>query len=122
AAILSGRRTGSLAVKATRESLRVMRRLSLAPVNLPGYPVARLGWLMKAPVFLARRIMAWQAGRMPEAALSMRQDVIKRRGRTEIGDMNGAVVKQGEALGVPVDANREICRMVDTAADNAPAG
>ena len=41
----------------------------------------------------------------------MLQDIL-RRGRTEIDALNGAVVRLGEAMSIPVTANSVVCRML----------
>jgi ketopantoate reductase len=77
--------------------------------------MGRLSALVGAPNRLVRKVMAWQAGRSAEAPLSMRQDVLKKRGRTEIDHINGAVAREGERLGVDVRANNRLCEMVRNA-------
>jgi 2-dehydropantoate 2-reductase len=101
-----------LALASLREGFQVMRGLGLEPLDLPGYPVARLSRLVRLPGFLARPILAWQARLSPVTHSSMRQDFIRRRPTSEIEALNALVVRQGEALGLPVSANREICRRV----------
>ncbi|MDR1518993.1 MAG: alpha/beta fold hydrolase, partial [Planctomycetota bacterium] len=71
---------GKLAVRAMREGFQVMRALSLAPVDLPGFQVARLGLLLRLPPSLARALLARRPAPEREAAFSMRQDFLKRRG------------------------------------------
>ncbi len=112
AKILANPQYGVLALAALREGFAVMDRMGLKPVDLPGYRVAALRLLLKTPDAVARRLMAWQAGRGSEAAFSMRQDVLNQRKQTEIDDLNGAIVRQAEALKLPVDANKKLCALV----------
>ena len=103
---------GSLAVNALREGFAVMNAMQLYPVDLPGFPVSKLRLLLKLPVAAARRIMSWQAGRSPEAAFSMRQDVLKKRQYTEIDELNGRIAESGALRGVPTLANAKLVQMV----------
>lgn len=112
AAILADPVFGALAVNALREGFAVMDAMRLYPVDLPGFPVSKLRLLLKMPVWAARRVMAWQAGRSTEAAFSMRQDVLKKRQHTEIDDLNGRIVLMGAPRGVPTIANAKLVEMV----------
>ncbi|MFQ5897201.1 MAG: ketopantoate reductase family protein [Candidatus Methylomirabilia bacterium] len=53
------------------------------------------------------------ASKMPRARPSMLQDMEAGR-RTEIDSINGGVVREAEALGVPVPVNRVMCSLVRT--------
>ncbi len=112
-ALLANPLYGDLAVAAMREGFAVMRRLKLHPLDLPGFPVSKLFFLLHAPSLLARRILAWQAGRGEEAASSMRQDVAKKRQHTEIHELNGTVVALAKQLGITAPANEKICRLME---------
>lgn len=111
-AILRDERYSELAISALREGFAVMDRLQLRPVDLPGFMVQKLRLVVKGPRALAEKLLAWQASRSVETAFSMRQDIQNRRQRTEIDELNGAVVRYGDELGVDVEANRELCRLV----------
>ncbi len=113
AEILGDRRYCHLAFDAMSEGFKVMDGMKLEPYDLPGYPVGKLRLLTKVPALLALRVLRWQAARTPDAAFSMRQDIVKKRGRTEIDDLNGVVVKHGRDLGIEVTANEMICRLVE---------
>lgn len=104
---------GSLAVAALREGFAVMDCMRLDPVDLPGFPVSKLRMLVKMPFGIPQKIMAWQAGRSPEAAFSMRQDVLKKRQYTEIQELNGKITETGRALSVSVPANAKLVEMVE---------
>lgn len=103
---------GDLAVQALREGFRVMRTLSLEPIDLPGFPVSKLALLVKAPISIARTVMAWQAARTTEAAFSMRQDVLKKRQFTEINELNGKIVEIGRRFNQDATANAKLVEMV----------
>lgn len=104
---------GRLAISALREGFSCMDRLGLHPVDLPGYPVSKLALLVKAPGPVARKAMAWQAKRSTEAAFSMRQDVLKKRPHTEVGELNGIIAKTGERLGLSTPANTWLAEQVN---------
>lgn len=117
--ILAHPEYGLLAARALREGFAVMRAKGIAPVDLPGYPVTKLATLSRLPAGLVRRALAWKTGRGASGASSMRQDLARRRGTTEIDAINGAVVQAGAACGIPTPANDTLCRMVQDAADEA---
>ncbi|MDR2391112.1 MAG: 2-dehydropantoate 2-reductase [Planctomycetota bacterium] len=105
--------TGQLAIQAMREGFAIMRALSLAPVDLPGYPVARLAFFLRAPASLARAVLSRHPAPEREAAFSMRQDRMKRRSRSEIAELNGAIVRAGRELGIDTPANRELTARIE---------
>jgi len=120
-AILAHPRYGSLAVRALQEGFRVMRRLAIGPVDLPGYPVTQMARLAELPVTVVRRLLAWKTAAQASGASSMRQDLLRGRAATEIDAINGAVVRAGASCGVSTPANQELCAMVAQAAGSAPA-
>jgi 2-dehydropantoate 2-reductase len=101
-----------LELAAFREALAVMRALGIAPVGLPGYPVPALAMAMaRLPVPILHRLLPrlaghWRAGRQ----VSLRGELERRRGPSEVEYLNGAVVRGGRELGVPVPANALIHR------------
>ncbi len=111
--LLADARTGCLIVRAMREGFAVMRALSLEPVDLPGFPVSKLNFVTSLPINLARRILAWRAGRSAEAAFSMRQDILRNRQHTEIAELNGEVVRVGRKLGKRVSVNAKLVKMLE---------
>lgn len=110
---------GNLAINAIREGFAVMRALSLTPFDLPGYPVATMARLMPLPTSWIRRLMAWQAGRQPEASFSMRQDLLNKRPNTEIDELNGKVAEISHSMGINAEANARLVKMVKEAAIHA---
>ncbi len=91
---------------AFREAVRVMQALDRAPVALPGYPVPALVKAMRAPAWIARRTVgprlgAGRGGKMP----SLHEDLERGRERSEVEVLNGAVAREGRALGVPTPVN-----------------
>ncbi len=94
-------------VAALREALAVMRAQGIDVVDLPGYPVRWLAWAVRSwpmallqPV-LRQAVMRGRAEKLPSLLLEVR----KGRGRSEIEDMNGAVVRAGQQVKVPVPVN-----------------
>lgn len=108
AAILADPHHGELAVRALREGFSILRAIRVQPIDLPGFPVSLLGRVVRAPLGIARKLLARQAGRSPEAAFSMRQDVLRKRQHTEIEELNGKIIALGQRLGVPTPANSAI--------------
>jgi 2-dehydropantoate 2-reductase len=99
------RRLYRLEVEALREAVRVMRAQGLRAVNLPGVPAALLGKAVFWPAWITHPILhRAAAGGRGEKRPSFAYDV--GRGRSEIGWLNGAVVRTGARLGVPTPANQ----------------
>jgi 2-dehydropantoate 2-reductase len=113
--ILRHPETGDLAIRAMREGFAIMRALSLAPVDLPGYPVTRLALLLRAPAGLARIVLSRRPAPEREAAFSMRQDRMRGRSRSESAGLNGAIVRTGRELGIATPANQELAARVEAA-------
>lgn len=111
--IMSDQVYGKLVVSALREGFSCMKSLDLHPVDLPGYPVSKLGLLVMTPGPVARKAIAWQAKRSTEAAFSMRQDVLKNRQHTEISELNGIIVKTGTRLGLKTPANSWLAEQIE---------
>src|SRR5258708_24631333 len=92
-----------------------MRGLRPPVVNLPGAPVRWLGWsIMSLPDALARPVLgrfvgAGRGAKMP----SLNLDVQAGRPRTEVRWLNGAVVRQGAALGLPTPVNQVLTETVE---------
>ena len=91
-----------------REALAVMDKLNLGVVDLPGTPVRLLALLMQRfPAAIGQPLAVRFLGRgrgnkMP----SFHIDLHAGNQRSEVGYLNGAVVRFGERLGVPTPVNR----------------
>lgn len=97
-----------LEVNQLREALKVMAGLHLSIVDLPGTPVRALTFAVRSlPVKLSRTLMknAVGSGR-GEKMPSFHIDLHSGRGKCEVDYLNGAVVRQGEQLGIPTPVNR----------------
>lgn len=106
------------------EARRVMRRLHLRPVDLPGYPVRRLAFAMSLPAPLARVLIASRAAKgrgskRPSLAL----DLARGKGRSEVGFLNGAIARVAIEQGMRAPVNASLASaleaLVEGAADHA---
>jgi 2-dehydropantoate 2-reductase len=108
--IFAHRRLFALERAAFCEARAVMHGLGLRPVNLPGYPVPLLAWgLCSLPLRLLqpifqRMIVRGRGGKMP----SLHLDIERGRKCSEVEFLNGAVVKEGQRLGMDVPANEAL--------------
>jgi 2-dehydropantoate 2-reductase len=99
-----------LEIEMLRETVVVMRGLGLKPVDLPGYPVRLLAWgVRRAPLFLLRPILHRMVVRgRGEKPPSLLLELRRGRQRSEVVDLNGAVVRAGEQTGIPTPVNRAL--------------
>ncbi len=104
----------ALGVRAFRETLAAARASGAQPLNLPGYKVRLFCKVMGLPVWLGRRL-ALLAFRGPEreGRSSMWQDLARGRGRTEVANLNGAVVRAAEKAGLPCPVNKYLVEVVE---------
>ena len=92
------------------EALAVMRASSIHPMPLPGYPVPLLAWAMRRlpaatlRTLLSRLIVGGRGGKKP----SLCMDLAGRRAKSEVQFLNGAVVRQGEKVGIATPVNRSL--------------
>ncbi|MGD0174313.1 MAG: 2-dehydropantoate 2-reductase [Anaerolineales bacterium] len=106
-AVFSDPRLFELERKMLRECLQVMRTGGIDVVNLPGTPVRMLAFAVKnlprglAQPLLTRAIGGGRGGKMPSFYL----DLNSGRGKTEVEWLNGAVVREGERLGIAAPVN-----------------
>lgn len=108
-----------LEVEALREAVRVMRGLGLRPVNLPGVPAGLLGAAVFWPDWVTHPILhRAAAGGRGEKRPSFAYDV--GRGRSEIGWLNGAVVRCGARLDVPTPASRVLTDVLTMLIEGKP--
>jgi 2-dehydropantoate 2-reductase len=113
AAVYADRRLVALEQQAFRESLHVMDRLGIRPVNLPCYPAALLALAMRRvpPALLnplLRRLIAGgRGGKTP----SLHLDLARGNRRSECDLLYGAVVRAAEQAGIAAPVN---CTLRDT--------
>ncbi len=116
------RRVFAIEIAALREAIDVMRALSIKPVALPGYPVPWLVFGVRfMPVPLLNVIMRplAQSGR-GEKLPSLLMDLNSGKTKSEIDDLNGAIVQAGRSIGVKTPINETLVNIVrDLAAGRA---
>lgn len=91
---------------AFREARLTMRRMEIAPVDLPGYPVRLLCRVMALPGPLARRLLAPRVtGGRGDKMPSLAMDIARGKRRSEVTFLNGAVTTAAAGCGIPAPAN-----------------
>jgi 2-dehydropantoate 2-reductase len=96
-----------LEMRMLREALNVMRAQHIHVVNLPRVPVHALAIGTHLPDFVARPLMLKAVGGGRGAKMpSFHIDLYSGRGRSEVDWLNGAIVRYGEKVGVPVPVNK----------------
>ncbi len=108
-----------LEMEMLQETVAVMHGLGLKPVPLPGYPVPLLAWGVRwVPLFILapilRRMVAGGRGEKPPSLLL---DMRRGRRRSEVIDLNGAVVRAGEQINLPTPVNRGLTETLTRIAD-----
>jgi 2-dehydropantoate 2-reductase len=108
-----------LEVEALREAVRVMRGLGLRPVNLPGVPSGLLAAAVFWPDWITHPILhRAAAGGRGQKRPSFAYDI--GRGRSEIGWLNGAVVRYGARLGIATPASGVLTDVLTMLIDAKP--
>lgn len=97
-----------LEVAQLREALQVMRAQSIRTVNLPGTPVEALALIVRfLPLWLSRALLARAVSRgRGEKMPSLHIDLHSGRRESEVGYLNGAVVRYGDKFHVQTPVNR----------------
>ncbi|MBM3145857.1 MAG: 2-dehydropantoate 2-reductase [Chloroflexi bacterium] len=96
-----------LEIAQLREALKVMKAQRIGVVDLPGTPVRALAFaahylpLSISRPLLGKAVGGGRGGKMP----SFHIDLHSGRGESEVGYLNGAVVRAGEKLGIPTPVN-----------------
>lgn len=95
-------------IKGIRETLRVMKASQIDLVNLPGVPVKLLAWIINYfPIWLSQPLLSRLIGRGRGAKMpSFHIDLYSGRGKSEVGELNGAVVQAGQELSIPTPVNQ----------------
>ncbi len=101
-------------IEAWREALAVMDAMGIAPIALGGYPFNLLAPAIRyAPNGTIRTVLRWmiggaRGGKMP----SLHLDLHGGKGRSEVGWLNGAVVRCGREVGISTPVNRVLTTVV----------
>lgn len=96
-----------LEIAAWREALMVMKQSGIRPLNMGSYPLKWLSPLIRRapkPVLrmaLGQIVGGARGGKTP----SLHMDLSRGKTRNEVAWLNGAVVRQGRAVGVPTPVN-----------------
>jgi 2-dehydropantoate 2-reductase len=107
AEVMANPKLFALEMRQLREALAVMKSLKLSVVDLPGTPVRALAFGTRLPAALARPLMARAVGRGRGGKMpSLHIDLHSGKERSEVGWLNGAVVRAGEKVGVPTPVNK----------------
>ncbi|MEJ2412151.1 MAG: 2-dehydropantoate 2-reductase [Anaerolineales bacterium] len=99
AEIYSDQELYKIELEQVREALRVMNELGIQPLNLPGVPVQLLAGLSK-------QVGGGRGQKMP----SFHIDLYSGRKKSEVDQLNGAVVRAGERIGCSTPVNRFLTR------------
>ncbi len=101
-------------LKQLRETLNVMKLMGIQPVNLPGVPVKLLALVVQylprqiSQLLLSRIIGGGRGGKMP----SFHIDLYSGRGKSEIDQLNGAVVRAGKKVDFLTPVNQLFTRVL----------
>ncbi len=106
----------TLELKQLKETLRVMKRMRIQPVNLPGVPVKLLALVVQylprqlSKPLLMKVIGGGRGGKMP----SFHIDLYSGRGKSEVDQLNGAVVRAGNKVDIPTLVNQLFTRVLSS--------
>ena len=100
-------RVVDIEIAAWREALAVMAAANIPPVNLGSYPFGSLAPLIRsAPKSLLRPILRRQvSGARGDKMPSLQIDLHQGKRKSEIGWLNGAIIKRGKTVGVATPVN-----------------
>jgi len=106
AQVFANRKLYKLEIEMLKECLAVMKAQGLEVVNLPGAPVKLLAFATKLPLWLSMPFLSRAAGsgrgsKMP----SFHIDLYSGRGKSEVGFLHGAVVREGKKYNIPTPVN-----------------
>jgi len=114
-AIYADQRLVELEQRAFQEALAVMKTLHIRPVNLPGYPVIPLAFLMqkfptKGVAWVLRGFAArGRGGKIP----SLQQDFQQGKAHSEGAYLYGAIAQAAEQVGLVAPVNKALWQMLD---------
>lgn len=119
---LGDRRWRRLLAAAQEEALAVCKAEGIRPWSLGKIPVERMPGLLRLPDVLFRLVMR-RGVRIDASARSSMWEDLERGRPTEIDELQGAVIAQAAALGLPAPVNRAIAdaiREAEIAASGSP--
>ena len=110
-----------LEIEAWREALAVMEAAGIKPLNLDKYPFGVLAPLIRhTPKPLIRPLLRSQiggarGGKLPSLHIDLHSGKWPSgKGRSEVGWLNGAVVRKGSEVGVKTPVNAVLTRVLET--------
>lgn len=102
-----------------RETMLVISAENERLVSLPGFPVPLLGWVLRMPPGVARRLLLRQVeGGRGDKLPSLLLDLQAGRRELEADWLYGAVAERGDALGTTAPVNRRINTLLKGIAAN----
>ena len=111
--VLSNPRLFGLEIAMLREALAVMKAQNIHVVDTPRTPVRLLAAATRMPSFIARPLMVKAVGNGRGAKMpSLHIDLYGGRGKSEVGWLNGAVVRFGKKYGVPTPVNHKLTEIL----------
>lgn len=112
-------------INQVREALKAMQLLRIHPINLPGVPVKLLAMAAKyLPSQLTRPLLrkmvgGGRGGKMP----SFHIDLYSGKGKSEVDQLNGAVVRVGNEHNYPMPVNQSLNSiLLDLVNEKQPLG
>lgn len=114
-AIYTDQRLVALEQRAFQEALAVMKKLHIQPVNLPGYPVIPLAFLMQK---FPTKVVAWvlrgfaargRGGKIP----SLQHDLRQGKTHSEGEYLYGAIAQAGEQVGSATPINKALWQVLN---------
>jgi len=113
-AVVEDVRLFELEREALGEAVRVMKRLGLRPVALPGYPVPVLLAALVAPGWLVRPLMRRLVRRgRGETRTSLWHDLERGRSENEVDVLNGAVAREAARLDLRAPVNTALAEVLN---------
>lgn len=110
-----------LEITQLREALKVMSKNGIHTVDLPGTPVVALTIAVRGmPLSVARPLLSRSVGSGRGAKMpSFHVDLHSGRGKSEVGYLNGAVVRYGQKTGVHTPVNRMLNDILQALTDGS---
>ena len=115
---LGDRRWRLILAAAQDEALAVFRAEGIQPWSLGKVPVSRFLRILRLPDFLFR-LLSRRGVKIDSAARSSMWEDLERRRRTEIDELQGAIIARAAALGMSTPVNRAISDAIHAAEEAA---
>lgn len=112
--ILSDSELFRIEIEQLRETIRVMRAHRISVTNLPGTPVKLFATIVEkfplsiSKLILKKSISGGRGGKMPSFYIDLKSN----RKKSEVGYLNGAVVRFGDDLNIPAPVNKKLTEVL----------